>query len=102
MLRAYLGALQAEPHAARVFLLEMRGVSPAVDDAFESALDQIGAAAAEVVAQGPTPDPLLQAGVVAGVVHIASRWVRSGYALPLEVVVESALELALVFARPRR
>ncbi len=100
MLRAYFQALQAEPRSARVFLLEMRGVSPVVDAAFEQALEQIGAAATQIVARGPGPGALLQAGVIGGVVHLASRWVREGCATPLAELEEAALALGLVLALP--
>lgn len=101
MLRAYFSALQAQPRPARVFLMEIRGVSPAVDAAFDEALAQMGAAATEVIAPGNTaPSPLLQTGVTGGVVHIAMRWIRDGYQPPLAEVVETALELGLVLTRP--
>jgi len=103
MLRAYFQALQAQPRPARVFLMEIRGVSPAVDAAFEQALAQIGAATTQVVAPaGAQPDPLLQAGVIGGVVHIAMCWIRDGYVPPVNQVVETALELGLVLARPAK
>ena len=103
MLSAYFSALQAQPRPARVFLMEIRGVSPAVDAAFDEALTQMGAAAAEVIAPGNTaPNPLLQTGVIGGVVHIAMRWIRDGYQPPLAEVVEAALELGLVLTRPAK
>ncbi len=81
--------------------MEIRGVSPAVDAAFDEALAQMGAAAAEVIAPGNTaPNALLQTGVTGGVVHIAMRWIRDGYQPPLAEVVEAALELGLVLTRP--
>lgn len=103
MLSAYFAALQAQPRPARVFLMEIRGVSPTVDAAFDQALAQIGAAATQVLAPGnPAPDPLLQTGVVGGVVHIAMHWIRDGYQPPLAAVVDTALELGLVLARPAK
>lgn len=103
LLKAYFQALQAEPQSARVFLLEVRGVSPAMDDAVEQALEQIGAAAATVVAGDTEPPPpaWLQAGVIGGVVHLASRWVREGFAAPLPEVVDAALALGMLLAQPQ-
>ncbi len=102
MLRAYFSALQAQPKPARVFLMEIRGVSPTVDAAFDEALAQMGAAAAAVIAPDqPAPNPLLQTGVVGGVVHIAMRWIRDGYQPPLAEVVEAALALGLVLTQSR-
>ena len=103
MLAAYFGALQREPASARVFLVEIRGVSREVATAFDSALRAIGAEAARLLApQGAAPDELLQAGVVGGVIHIALRWIDDGYRPPLEEVTETALRLAMVLGRPAK
>jgi hypothetical protein len=48
MLRAYFTALQREPQAARVFLVEIRGVSRAVDKGFDAALRSIGSEVAQM------------------------------------------------------
>jgi AcrR family transcriptional regulator len=109
MLRAYFSALQREPQAARVFLVEIRGVSRAVDKAFGAALRSIGREVAQLVAPpGAAPDELLQAGVVGGVIHIALQWIDQGYQPAIEVVTETALRLGRVLAqkpgaaRPKR
>lgn len=97
MLRAYFAALQAEPRSARVFLVEIRGVSRAVDKAFDASLRQIGDALAQM--SGPEtedPDPLLLAGVVGGVIHIALRWIEDGYTPAIDSVTDSAMRLAMV------
>jgi AcrR family transcriptional regulator len=101
MLHAYFAALQREPQSARVFLVEIRGVSRAVDKAFDAALRVIGAEVARHVA-GPdaVADELLQAGIVGGVMHIALRWIDQGYQPPLESVIETALRLGMVLAAP--
>ncbi|MFC0252135.1 TetR/AcrR family transcriptional regulator [Massilia consociata] len=99
MLHAYFTALQREPQSARVFLVEIRGVSRAVDQAFDAALRAIGQEVARIVAPpGAQEDQLLQAGVVGGVIHIALRWIAQGYTPPTEAVVESALKLGMVLA----
>jgi AcrR family transcriptional regulator len=99
MLAAYFAALQREPRSARVFLVEMRGVSREVDKAFDAALREIGREVARIVAppemQG---DELLQAGVVGGVIHIAIRWIEQAYSPSLEQVTETALRLGMVLA----
>jgi AcrR family transcriptional regulator len=101
MLRAYFAALQREPLPARVFLVEIRGVSRAVDKAFDAALRAIGEEVARTVAPPGTPaDPLLEAGVVGGVIHIALRWIEDGYTPDIERVTDSALRLGMVLARP--
>lgn len=103
MLHAYFAALQREPQSARVFLVEIRGVSRAVDQAFDAALRAIGREVARIVAPPGAPeDELLQAGVVGGVIHIALRWIDDGYAPGIEVVVDTALRLGTVLSAPQR
>jgi AcrR family transcriptional regulator len=100
MLRAYFAALKREPLSARVFLVEIRGVSRAVDKAFDAALRAIGEEVARTVAPPGAPaDPLLEAGVVGGVIHIALRWIEDGYSPDIERVTDSALRLGMVLAR---
>jgi AcrR family transcriptional regulator len=100
MLAAYFTALQKEPRSARVFLVEIRGVSRAVDKAFDAALREIGRQVAHIVAPpGAQDDELLQAGVVGGVIHIALRWIEQDYAPALDAVTDTALRLGMVLAR---
>ncbi|TFW24868.1 TetR family transcriptional regulator [Massilia arenosa] len=102
MLNAYFSALKREPQAARVFLVEIRGVSRAVDDAFDAALRAIGHGVARLVAPPDAPDDeLLQAGVVGAVIHIALRWIAQGYKPGLETVTDTALRIGLVLAARR-
>ena len=102
MLHAYFGALQRDPQSARVFLVEIRGVSRAVDQAFDASLQVIGAEIARHAAPGAADDELLRAGVIGGVMHIALRWIDQGYQPPLDSVVETALRLGMVLAAPPR
>lgn len=101
MLQAYFGALQRDPLSARLFLVEIRGVSRAVDQAFDDALRVIGGEVARHVAPPDVvADELLQAGIVGGVIHIALRWIAQGYQPPLERVTETALRLGMVLPAP--
>jgi AcrR family transcriptional regulator len=101
MLHTYFAALQREPRSARVFLVEIRGVSRAVDKAFDAALRAIGAQVGRYVMPPEVPsDPLLEAGIVGGVIHIALRWIEDGYSPDIEVVTDSALRLGMVLGRP--
>lgn len=103
ILRAYFSALQHEPRSARVFLVEIRGVSREVDRAFDSALRHIGAEVGALLGPpGAVPDPLLQVGVVGGVIHIALRWIEDGYRPSLDAVTDTALRLGMVLARAPR
>lgn len=101
MLHAYFSALQREPRSARVFLVEIRGVSPAVDAAYEAALRAVARDnARELALHGPGADALLQLGVLGGVLQLASSWVGQGYQPPIEVVTETAMRLAgVLFSR---
>jgi hypothetical protein len=86
-----------------VFLVEIRGVSRAVDQAFDAALRAVGEQVAKVAAPpGAEPDPLLQAGVVGGVIQIALRWIGDGYQPALDTVTDTALRLGLVLTRAPR
>ncbi|SFD72115.1 TetR/AcrR family transcriptional regulator [Massilia yuzhufengensis] len=103
MLHAYFESLQNEPQSARVFLVEIRGVSRAVDQAFDGALRAIGREVARIVAPPGVPEnALLQAGVVGGVIHIALRWIEDGYRPGIDTVVDSALRLGTVLASASR
>ena len=103
MLHAYFSALQRGPKAARVFLVEIRGVSPAVDRAFDDALRAIGREVARMVAPASAEhDELLQCGVVGGVISIALRWIANGYQPPIDSAVDSALRLGAVLAAGAR
>ena len=94
MLCAYFGYLRDNPRVARLLLLDIRGISAAVDQAIDEALkassDDMTRALAE---PGENFDELLQAGILGGVIHIALHWMASGYAQPIERVVEAALKL---------
>ncbi len=100
VLHAYYEALQHNPQAARVFLVEISGVSPAVDRALEAFLGDYGELLARTLdphgRHGAADEPLLRAGVVGGVIHIASSWISSGYSQPIEEVVDAASRLCLV------
>ncbi len=102
MLYAYFSLLQSEPRSARVFLVEIRGVSVAVDRTFDDSLREIGKAVAGLLAPEALDDELLQAGVVGGVIHIAMRWIACGYAPPIDQAVATALRLGTVLVDRRR
>jgi AcrR family transcriptional regulator len=103
MLRAYFAALQRDPRSARVFLVEIRGVSRAVAKAFDASLRAIGAEVARIAGpEGEAPDPLLQAGVVGGVIHMALRWIEDGYTPDIDSVTDSAMRLVMVEPKPAR
>lgn len=104
MLRTYFTALRRETARARVFLVEMVGISDAIDKVFDAALDRI----ADLLVDTLDPErkgavarnALLGRGIASGLVGIAVAWVRSGYAEAVEDTAESALELCCLAAPP--
>jgi len=101
MLHAYFSALERDPRSARVFLLEIRGVSAAVDKLFDTSLREFGIAVAQLLAPEARDDELLQAGVIGGVIHIAMRWIACDYQPPIDEAVATALRLGTVLANRR-
>ena len=55
----------------------------------------VGGALGEALTPRAAPDPLLEAGRVGGVMHIALHWIATGHAARLEEVTEAALALCL-------
>lgn len=95
MLRALFEVLRRERRRARVFLVEMVGISEAIDRSFDAMLARVGVRIVETLDPdrlGPmSHDTLLARGVAAGLIGIATAWVRDGYAQPVEAAAEAAL-----------
>ena len=92
----YLAYLQGSPAAARVFLLEMSGVSPGTDAIVSASLDAFGELLIDVLRPHGGAEPgahLLLRGVVGGGLHIAQAWIFSGCAESIETVAGAALRL---------
>jgi AcrR family transcriptional regulator len=101
MLHTYFAALQREPLSARVFLVEIRGVSRAVDKAFDASLRVIGKRVMTLIAPSQVAaDPLLEAGMIGGVIHIALRWIEDDYMPPINAAVASALRVGMMLPNP--
>ncbi len=95
MLLAYFRALRARPLIANLLLVEIRGISPAVDKAIIRALQDMSRDITRVVARpDQQPDELLRAGIMGGVIHIALHWMGSGYRQPTDMVAETAVKLS--------
>lgn len=95
---AYLDALKRDPRSARVFLVEVAGVSAALDQVFTASLDAFGLLIARTLGAGEG-DALLRTAVVGGVIHLAIGWVASGYAAPAGEVADAAMPLCLLLSR---
>ncbi|MEH6567278.1 MAG: TetR/AcrR family transcriptional regulator [Halopseudomonas sp.] len=98
MLRAYFQTLKEQPLIARLLLIEIRGISPAVDRAIDEALKKTSEDMAKMFAgsakQADLDDELLLAGILGGVIHIALHWMATGYHAPVEQVVATAFKLS--------
>jgi AcrR family transcriptional regulator len=95
MLHAYFSLLQREPAAARLILIEIRGVSEAATDAYTAALRSIAQRLAGAFAIGnDATDQLLALGVVGGISLTALHWIQQGHTPGIDVMVDVALKLA--------
>jgi AcrR family transcriptional regulator len=91
VLHAYYERLRGHPEAARVFLVEIGGVSPQVDEAVREAMSSwMALLAPSAAADAPE---LVAAGVVGGLTQIALDWIASGYRRPVREVVDAALAI---------
>lgn len=97
MLLAYFQSLKTHPLIARLLLIEIRGISPAVDTAIEDALRTFSNDMARLLSvpgkQSAVNDELLRAGILGGVIHIALHWMATGYQAPVAEVVATAYKL---------
>lgn len=94
MLQAYFTYLRENPNEARLLLVDIRGISPSVDEAIDRSLRASSQDMTRALAQpGQHFDEMLQAGILGGVIHIALYWMESGYRQSVETVTETALKL---------
>ena len=100
VLHAHFATLQAHPQPARVFLVEVAGVSAEIDAILHDALRQFADILALPGDGGPVGE-LTRIGIVGGVLQITLSWVAADYAQPVDVVVESALRLCRAALDPR-
>lgn len=99
MLLAYFRALKAQPLIANLLLVEIRGISPEVDQAILRELQEVSRNITRVVARPDRqPDELLRAGIMGGVIHIALHWMSTGYRQMPEDVAETAFRLGAILA----
>jgi AcrR family transcriptional regulator len=101
VLTLYFMRLKQHPKPARVFLLEISGISPAVDAV---KLDALGALSDILVPQARdhkrsdkgSSAALLSIGMVGAVISIALRWVSKQYPQPIEDVIATAASFCRV------
>src|ERR1700752_5386127 len=102
VLRAYYQALKDDPVGARLFVVEIARVGPAVDEVGAALLREFGellsrTLAPEANAKRKTAD-LVRAGAVGAMIQIAKAWIRSGYARSVDAVAADALKICRVLA----
>lgn len=92
-LRAYFELVQEDPKGARIMLIEVFGVSPDMDRLSRQTaigfVERVRAILAPRM-RGGLDAELIANGLVGGVIFSAMRWVLSGYAQPLDKVVDNA------------
>src|SRR5215510_6918722 len=97
VLRAYFQALRDDPVGARLFVLEIARVGPAVDEVGATLLREFGELLARTLAPNASANlkrgELLRAGVVGAVLEIARVWIRTGYAMSVSAVATDALKI---------
>lgn len=102
-LEAYFARIEANPALGRVLLLEILGISPAIDRLYQGALDELArvlaAAFAGNTAPAPAPAGLGALGMAGAVVTIAVHWIMTGYRLPREEIVAHCADLLAAFPR---
>ncbi|MET3106475.1 AcrR family transcriptional regulator [Oxalobacteraceae bacterium GrIS 2.11] len=95
MLEAYFTLLRREPAAARLILIEIRGVSAATTNAYTAALHGVSQKLREVLSiPNGEAQQLLGLAVVGGISLIALDWIEQDYAPPIGVMVGTSLKLA--------
>jgi AcrR family transcriptional regulator len=101
LLAAYFSFLKRNRHAARLILLEIRGISAATTDTYTTALRAIARQMEEVLGLGDdAASHMLALGVVGGISLIALSWVQDEYRESIDAMVAVALQLAGVLFVP--
>ena len=97
ILTNYYGMLREQPAHARAFLVEIRGISPIVDEYLETAVETF----AELIVDAPLDrlsriDRMVAIGAVGAILNIALDWIINDFTTPIEEVVEAACRLGTV------
>jgi AcrR family transcriptional regulator len=97
VLTLYFTRLQENPHPARVFLLEMHGISAAVDAVQMEAMKRMtGVLLPRGGAVTVAPMSLIEIGAMGAVISIARRWVAQEYQQPIGEVIATAAQFCRV------
>jgi AcrR family transcriptional regulator len=102
VLRTYFQALKDDPASARLFVLEISRIGPAVDEAGAALRREFGELLSRTLAPNAgarlKKGELVRAGVVGAVLEITKVWIRSGYAKSVDAVAADALKICRVLA----
>jgi AcrR family transcriptional regulator len=103
LLRTYFQALKDDPVGARLFVLEISRVGPAVDEVGAALLREFGELLSRTLAPNASArlkrGELVRAGVAGAVLEITKVWIRSGYAKSVDAVASDALKICRVLAQ---
>ncbi len=104
LLHHYYATLRDQPAAARVFLVEITGVSERIDRLFAESMQRLTAPLIALLdPDGRSPaarDPLLQRAIAGGLLHIALAWIEGGYDRSVDRVAAAAFLLCAPLATP--
>lgn len=99
-LQAFFGTLKQDPRVGRVLFIEVLGVSDGVDDLYRRTtlgFTQLVLQISRPLYPGgriPVRDEeLVATGLVGVIIMIATRWILGNYDKPMDVVVESSLDI---------
>jgi AcrR family transcriptional regulator len=106
LIDAYFGKIERDPKFARILLLEVIGVSHELESIYRVAMqlftdlvrERLPELLEAAVARKADPD-IVAAGLVGAIVHVAMRWVISGYEKPRAEVTKGLMELFRAVAR---
>lgn len=104
-LRAFYGALQRDPRAARILLIEIYGAVDDLDRLYQRGVRDFAALVRGVieanlrVEEAGLDAELLATAVVGASTHLATRWLLGGYRESIETMVANSLAIVLAVGR---
>jgi len=102
IMTGYFAALREQPAHARAFLVEIRGISPVVDQYLETAVEAFAGLLADVPMDELSPvDRLVAIGMVGAIAHIALDWIIDDFKAPIEEVVDAVCLIGAVLDQHR-
>ncbi len=104
VLQAFYQAFKDDPDGARLFVIEMACLDPAVRQEGEALLGEFGALFMRTVAPDANAQPkdcqFTWAGAVGATLQILERWILTDYRASAEDLAADALKFCRVLAKP--